>query len=288
MSQTASFDDWDGIGTIDGFKLHRPIGQSISCVVFEALRLIDDKQLAVKVFVDKSNLNLARERFKREWQVSQRLSSKYRVEVFELLETSLGLPALCMQLIEGQTLKQPQQTGRIFEPNEVTSIMVQTAEYLMELHELGFVHGDIKPSNLMLTDSSLGGQIKVLDLGLSREINDRTRETSSPHKSDSQQLVAGSPTYMAPELVLAPMICNASSDLYALGCVAYELVAGSPPFVGNNALQILLKHRNETPASLSSFKVTSKLNRLIMACLEKNIQDRPSSASDLYQSLLAI
>ncbi|MFO0943608.1 MAG: serine/threonine-protein kinase [Pirellulales bacterium] len=296
MSIRLSNDDWDERGNVPGFELIELVGCRISHSIYRAIRLADARPVALKIFVEAEYRASALKRFENEQRVSGLLTNSQRIEIFEIAETTQGLPVLCMELVEGQTLRSLLQAGHSFSQGEVIAVMLQVCEYLTDLHGVGFVHGDIKPANIMRVDSRIKEtranenttaqfQIKVLDLGVSREINDRGSSVETTKSEDSQQLVAGSPSYMAPELVLAPQKCNPSSDIYALGCTAYELIAGMPPFVGNNVLQVLLKHRNQTAAKFDSSRVDGELNRLIMSCLEKKVQDRPKGAAELLDVL---
>ncbi len=289
MNDESAFADWESLGSIPGYRLFELIGQGFSSNVYRAIRLADEKPCAIKIFMESSNRQTALLRFEREWQVAQLLSNEHRVEVLEVNQTSCGLPALCMELIEGTTLQSHQRAGLRFASSSLLSLMIQLCEYLSELHQSGFTHGDIKPSNLMCVERPIETfHIKVLDLGLSREINQRGNGVHPPTQVDSQQLISGSPTYMAPELIAAPMICNPSSDIYALGCIGYELVSGQPPFVGNNVLQILSMQTKKQPAELASNTIDARLSKLIMSCLEKQIKDRPESAEELLRKLRAL
>jgi serine/threonine-protein kinase len=146
---------------------------------------------------------------------------------------------------------------------------------LAEAHHAGLVHRDIKPENVMLCmRGNVGDFVKVLDFGLVKDV-----ATTSDMKLTNEKAIAGSPLYMAPESILAPETVGPPADSYALGCVAYFLLTGKPPFGGDNLVEVCTGHIHGVPVAPSthaSSPVSLELDALVLRCLEKSPAARPS------------
>ena len=163
-------------------------------------------------------------------------------------------------------------------------ILLEVCDALAELHATGLVHGDIKPANVFLHRGEDGMErVKLLDFGLAR---DRRSEDGSD--ADDQRML-GSPPSMAPECFTQPSSAGYSADLYAVGVLAYTLLAGAPPFTGN-LIELATQHLYVAPPSLterSPHRLSDELRELVASCLEKRATRRPSSARALRHALLA-
>ena len=152
----------------------------------------------------------------------------------------------------------------------------------------GLVHRDIKPANIHLGRLGLVYDfVKVLDFGLVKPIADRSAEQSLTTQAG---LIIGTPGYMAPEMALGDSV-DGRADLYALGCVAYYLLTGRQVFDGATAMQVISKHLQTPPVPPSErvpFTIPPQLERLVLACLAKNPEERPQSAAALVRRLDAI
>ncbi|WP_249160813.1 protein kinase domain-containing protein [Actinospica acidithermotolerans] len=192
-----------------------------------------------------------------------------------------GLPYLAMELLDGRTLADLIAEEPQLPIAWAAAVGAQIAAGLTAAHAEGVVHRDLKPANVMLTR---GGIVKVLDFGMGRLADDPegTRLTSTG-------MTVGTARYMAPEQFEVSRV-TPSADLYALGCVLYELLVGVPPFVSQSAFELGMKHRQDTPPPLRLIRgdIPLELARLVERLLAKKPEDRPVDAVAVRESLLEI
>jgi serine/threonine protein kinase len=166
----------------------------------------------------------------------------------------------------------------------VIHILLQVCGSLYEAHSQGLVHRDIKPANIMLNRRGCEPDVvKVLDFGLVKAIDDEHQANMTSAGS-----LTGTPLYMSPEAIQAPMSVDARSDIYAVGAVGYFLLTGEPVFEAASLVELCQKHVDETPIPPSgrfATDVSSELEDAILACLEKSRAKRPQTARDLAQLL---
>ncbi|MFO0600842.1 MAG: protein kinase [Myxococcaceae bacterium] len=184
-------------------------------------------------------------RFEREAQLVSQLENPHVVRVFDFGKTSDGQLFLAMEFVEGETLDKRLQAGPLA-PDKAVEILTQVLDGLAEAHNLGVVHRDLKPPNIMLGQRRDGGErAKILDFGIAR-LSDRS---NNPERAKLTQVgvVVGTPAYLAPEQALADELDH-RTDIYALGCVAYELLTGTPPFAGGDLRRVISQHLTAAPA----------------------------------------
>ncbi len=183
-------------------------------------------------------------RFEREAQLVSRLENAHIVRVFDFGRTADGQLFLAMEFVEGETLEARIKRG-LLSPAEAVEILAQVLDGLNEAHGLGVVHRDLKPPNIMLGRRRDGGvRAKILDFGIAR-LSDALAEVDSS-KLTQIGMVMGTPAYLAPEQALADELDH-RTDIYAMGCVAYEMLTGRPPFVGAELRKVISQHLTAAP-----------------------------------------
>jgi serine/threonine-protein kinase len=165
----------------------------------------------------------------------------------------------------------------------VVHILKQICGALAEAHDVQLIHRDVKPANVMLcVRGGVADYVKVLDFGLVKEI-----ATGSP-KLSSAQAVVGTPAYLAPEALTAPEEVDARVDVYAVGAVAYELLAGKPVFDGATVVEVcarILHDKPVPPSEKGGIRVPASLEALVLSCLSKDPGARPQSALEIANAL---
>lgn len=192
-----------------------------------------------------------------------------------------GLPYLAMEYLDGETLRDLVEEEPQLPVSWAAAIGAQVAAGLATAHAAGIVHRDLKPANVMLTQ---GGTVKVLDFGMGSIVDDpdQTRLTSTG-------VSVGTARYMAPEQCLAKQVTQAA-DLYALGCMLYEMLVGVPPFTSESAYELADRHVNQQPAPVRVIRgeVPVELARLVERLLAKDPADRPADAVTVRGALLPL
>jgi serine/threonine-protein kinase len=198
-----------------------------------------------------------------------------------------------MPFVEGETLRARLARGGALPLPDAVHLLRELADALAYAHGQGVVHRDLKPENVLLS----GGHAVVADFGVAKALAAATAGGGARAVPDAAPgaaatgtalgVAVGTPAYMAPEQVAADPAVDARADLYALGCVAYELLTGAPPFAGRAPHALLAAHLTETPAPLGERAPDSPpaLTALVMRCLEKDPARRPQSASELLAAL---
>ena len=208
--------------------------------------------------------------------------------VFDYGRTEDGLFYYAMELVEGHGLDAVVDATGPMPPSRVAHVMEQLAAALLEAHELGLIHRDIKPSNVML--ARVGGMedvVKVLDFGLVRD-PEPDEEGVSGSGGRSGGMVAGTPLYISPEAVRNAPSVDARADLYAVGAVGYFLLTGTHVFDGESAIEVCSHHLHTPPTPPSrrvSWPIPDSLERVVLACLDKDPNRRPRDARALLRAL---
>src|SRR5437588_2212156 len=248
-----------------------------------------ERIVAIKVLrsLDKNDLR-AVERFRREARAAAALNHPNAVTIYDFVE-EWGQYFLVMEYINGPTLKQLIGQSHQLPASQTLEIAAQVCDVLQVAHAKGFIHRDIKPQNIMLTwsgGSSNGNMsserplVKLTDFGIVRVVEEGGLTNSG--------IVLGTADYLSPEQARGETL-TASSDLYSLGVVMFEMLAGRPPFVGPTAVSIAMQHASTNPPSLRQFNHTIPLTveQLVLRVLEKEPEDRFNSAAEMQQALRA-
>ena len=239
-----------------------------------------DKQLQRNVAIKTLKPNYVNQekfvdRFRREAQTAANLNHPNIVQIFDWgIEDE---PYFVMEYIEGNTLTSIISGNRTVGLNDILYIGSQVANGLKEAHKRGLVHRDIKPGNIMITPD---GKVKVTDFGIVSLQNEESDITKTG-------AVLGTASYISPEQAQGKPV-SFESDLYSLGTVLYELIAGKPPFTGDSPIATATKHLTDKPEKLSNYRkdIPKALENAILKLLEKRPSDRFKSAEDLRALLL--
>jgi len=246
-----------------------------------------ERIVAIKVLrtLDKNDQR-AVERFRREARYAAALTHPNAVTIFDFVE-EWGQYFLVMEYINGPTLKQLIGQNRQLQARQAVEIAAQVCDVLQVAHAKGFIHRDIKPQNIMLTwsgGSSNGNMsserplVKLTDFGIVRVVEEGGLTNSG--------IVLGTADYLSPEQARGETL-TASSDLYSLGVVMFEMLAGRPPFVGPTAVSIAMQHASSNPPSLRQYNanIPPAVEKIVMRALEKEPEDRFHSAQEMQQAL---
>ena len=254
--------------TIGRYTLLRRLGEGGMGVVYVARDERLQRDVAVKMIAGLSN-DSAIKRFWREARAAAAINHPNICQIYEVDEAPGGI-YLAMELLEGEALdvrlrRAPCGT------REAVAITLQILAALGALHARDLVHRDIKPSNVFLTAHG----VKLLDFGLARSISDDTVQIESPDPSDITQpgMVVGTPRYMAPEQISGRSI-DGRADLYAVGCVLFEMLAGRPPFTAENLLELARAVVHDNPPALQGPPSVVRVDRVIRRALAKDASAR--------------
>ena len=262
---------------LDRYHVEERLGIGGMGCVYRARHSVIDRAYAIKVlFGDFANNDKFQARFRREATSISKIRHPNIVQVEDFGRTPQGLTFLAMELVRGQTLERVlEQEGRI-SAWRAGNIASQIASGLGAAHRLGFIHRDVKPSNIMLSPTPRPESVKLLDFGavsLRTEPSDE-RLTAVGH-------IIGTPTYMAPEQSQDPGV-GPTADIYALGVLLYEMLAGKPPFHGHNRAAVIVQHLTEPPPPLPP---SEGLEHLVDWMLRKLPEERPQSMDEVTAEL---
>ncbi len=268
--------------TLNGrYRVLSVIGTGGMSAVYRAEHVQLGRAVALKVL--NAEMALHREamlRFEREALLSAKIQHPHVVSATDSGRLPDGSLYLVLELVAGRSLRELiNAEGQLAVPRAL-AIAAQIADALDAAHRMGIVHRDLKPSNVMLLDRDGHTEfVKVLDFGLARQ-----QGASIPGEALTRSgRIFGTPEYMAPEQARGEAV-DERADLYALGVIAYELLAGRPPFHAPELLALLIKHIQDVPPPLP-LEIPEPVSRLVMALLEKEPDRRPKSARQVSKAL---
>ncbi len=274
----------------DHYLLTEFVGEGGMSLVYKARQLPLERVVAIKLLKrtgDSSDI-----RYKRFFQEAKAVSSLSHPNIINVLDfgvSSDGVAYMVMEFIEGLSLAQYLEQSRKTDAKHFVHIFSQACDALEHAHQKGILHRDVKPSNMMLVNSLDDKEfLKILDFGIAKLL-----PWAEPGQQKLTQTgeVFGSPLYMSPEQCLGKEI-DVRSDIYALGCVMYEVATGKPPVVGLNILDTMHKQVDEEPQPFSSASTASKdfqqFEPVILKALEKEPHARQQSMEELRLELVKV
>ncbi len=270
------------------FKVIEPIGTGGMGRVYRAVQTALNRAVALKVLdynygVGKDEA--FRQRFLVEAALTAKLSHPNTITVIDYGCTANGIFYIAMEYLDGRTLEQVVSDEGPIEWRRVLNIGQQICRSLREAHNLGVVHRDLKPGNVMLLDADDDtDQVKVLDFGLVKSFV--VGQELAGRAITQQGMLVGSPPYMAPEQG-EKNHADPRSDIYSLGTVLYEALTGAAPFTGKSAMEVILKHVHQEipPMRVTGEPVPPEVEALVARCLAKSPMDRFQSMDEVLQAI---
>jgi len=260
------------------FELIEELGAGGMGIVYRAYDKEVGEEIALKVLhpdiaLDEKTVD----RFRNEIKLARRITHKNVCRMHELHQDEKEL-FITMEYVSGQDLKGLIKESGALAAGKAISIAKQICEGLAEAHDLGVIHRDLKPQNIMVNKE---GNAKIMDFGIARSL--RTAGMTA------EGMIIGTPEYMAPEQVEG-LEADQRTDIYALGAIIFEMVTGRVPFEGDSPLSVAYKHKNEAPIPPRkiNFLVPEPLNGLILRCLEKEKDNRYQTADEVLADLVRI
>jgi serine/threonine-protein kinase len=268
------------------YTLGEKLGEGGMGIVYRAEHEMLRRPTAIKLLPPERAGEDSLKRFEREVQLTARLTNPHTVSVYDFGRTPEGVFYYVMEYLDGIDLEDLVKEGGPVAPGRAVRILRQVCAALYEAHGIGLIHRDIKPANIILCERGGFPDIaKVLDFGLVREIS-----SSNDARLTAENVIHGTPQYLAPETIRNASTVDARSDLYAVGAVAYYLLTGTPVFSGRGPLELIHHHLQTEPESLSKRlgkPLPAKLEAVVLSCLAKNPDERPESAKALADALKA-
>ena len=265
------------------FRVEREIGRGGMGTVYLATHLGLERPVAVKVLKPEfaADPEVA-ERFMREARTMARLRHPGAAMIFDAGRLPDGRPFIVMEYVEGETLADALAKEGRLAPAHAVQIACAICDVLAAAHALGIVHRDLKPSNIMLN----GRSVCLLDFGIAKVLA-TSADVTKTHATTESGLIIGTPRYMSPEQCLGQPV-GPASDLYSVGVLLYEMLAGRPPFIDQLQSAVLVKQATALPAPLVAHceGLPRRLAIVVHTLLAKNPADRPRTAADA-QRLLA-
>jgi serine/threonine protein kinase len=258
------------------FRIEREIGTGGMGTVYLATHLGLERPVAVKIIKREfaGDADVA-ERFLREARTMAKLHHPHAAMIFDAGNLPDGRHFIVMEFVEGETLSQALAREGRFSPSRAVEIATQICDVLEEAHRLGIIHRDLKPSNILLGKRG----VCVLDFGVAKVLASSAESTATHASTGSGQLI-GTPRYMSPEQCLGQRV-GARSDLYSLGVLLYEMLAGRPPFVDPLQSALLIKQATAPAPPLPRLRpdIARPLALTVHTLLAKRSDDRPRTAA---------
>jgi serine/threonine-protein kinase len=263
----------------DHYEIERELGHGAMATVYLARDLKLNREVAVKVLLPELGFALGPERFRREIELATHLSHPHILPIYDSGEAD-GELYYVMPYIAGESLRGRLNRERQLPLDDALRIACEVASALDHSHRHGIIHRDIKPENILLED----GQALVADFGIARAVS-----AVGEGKLTSTGVSLGTPTYMSPEQGMADPNLDGRTDIYSLGCVLYEMLAGQPPFTGRTTQALIARHSLDQVPSLTIVRQTipEEVEDAVLTALAKVPADRFNTAGEFADALRA-
>jgi tRNA A-37 threonylcarbamoyl transferase component Bud32/tetratricopeptide (TPR) repeat protein len=259
------------------YTLERELGGGGMSRVFLAEETALGRKVVIKILPAELSAGVNADRFNREVHLAASLQQAQIVPVLTAGQVE-GVPFYTMPFVEGESLRARLARDGALPIPQVINILRDVTRALAYAHDRGVVHRDIKPDNVLLS----GGTAVVTDFGIAKAISE-ARTSSNDTALTQLGTSVGTPAYISPEQAAGDPNVDHRADIYSLGCMAYELLTGQPPFAGRTPQRTLAAHLTEVPVDVASVRpdVPPQLADVVMQCLEKDPSARPQSAADI-------
>ncbi len=264
---------------VDRYTIDRELGRGGMATVYLARDLKHDRRVALKVLHPELAFTLGPERFQREIKLAARLQHPHILTVLDSGEAA-GQLWYTMPFAEGESLRERLTRERQLPLDDALQITREVADALGYAHSQGIIHRDIKPENILLSR----GHALVADFGVARALRNAAGE-----RLTETGIAVGTPTYMSPEQATAERDLDPRSDIYSLGCVLYEMLAGEPPYTGPSAQAVLAKRFNEPLPHIRTVResVPEAIEKAVSKALATSPADRFATAAQFAAALAA-
>ena len=268
-----------GKSLADKYMIEEHLGSGGMCDVYRATHSAMGKQVAIKVLKPAlaADSTIA-QRFEQEARAASLIHHPHAINVMDYGISEGNIPFIVMEFVRGRTLGELLRSEGAFSVERTANILRQAGGALDVAHEVGVVHRDIKPDNIIIAEYDGSDWVEVVDFGVAKiqeDVNRRINLTGA-------NIIVGTPRYMSPEQCEEKPV-DARSDIYSLAIVIYEMLSGESPFKGDSSTRLLVAHAHEPPEPLRNKRpdLSPELEAVVMRALEKDPARRPQSAGEL-------
>jgi serine/threonine-protein kinase len=266
---------------IPGYKIIGKLGAGAMAIVYKARQLSLNRMVAIKVLPKRFSENPEYvERFYKEGQAAGRLNHPNIVQAIDVGEAG-GYHYFVMEYVEGKTIADDLSAGRIFTEPDALDLIIQVAHALAHAHACSLIHRDVKPKNIMISNS---GAIKLADMGLARETTDIETAQSEAGKA------YGTPYYIAPEQIRGKIDIDGRADIYGLGATLYHMLTGRVPFMAEDSADVMRKHLKEklVPPDHINTSLSAGVSEVVEIMMAKRKENRYKNIEELLVDLEAL